>query len=163
MAGSGGLGGKCRGRRRDGFLGVLAASLGQNPQAGYGPINRATLTYPDADGGTVNDDVTITQERSDGSAVVTVRGEIDVASAPQLRGHLHELCTEEITDITVDLREVTFLDSSALGVLVGALRRCRESGTGFRLIINSPRLLKIFEITGLTSVFEISETLDGRR
>jgi anti-sigma B factor antagonist len=49
--------------------------------------------------------------------------------------------------------------SSALGVLVGALRRCRENETTLRLVIDSPRLLKIFEITGLTSVFDISETL----
>jgi len=115
------------------------------------------------DGGTVNDEVLITQECTDGAAVVTVRGEIDVASAPQLRSHLHELCSDDVTTISVDLREVTFLDSSALGVLVGALRRCRESNTEFRLIINSPRLLKIFEITGLTSVFEISETPEPGR
>jgi len=111
----------------------------------------------------VNDEVLITQECTDGAAVVTVRGEIDVASAPQLRSHLHELCSDDVTTISVDLREVTFLDSSALGVLVGALRRCRESNTEFRLIINSPRLLKIFEITGLTSVFEISETPEPGR
>jgi anti-sigma B factor antagonist len=60
--------------------------------------------------------------------------------------------------VAVDLREVTFLDSSALGVLVGALRRCRENDTQFDLLITSPRLLKIFEITGLTSVFTI---IDG--
>jgi anti-sigma B factor antagonist len=107
----------------------------------------------------VNDDVAITQEQVNGVAVVTVRGEIDVASAPELRTQLHELCTSDTTAVAVDLRAVTFLDSSALGVLVGALRRCRENNSDFRLIINSPRLLKIFDITGLTSVFEISETL----
>jgi anti-sigma B factor antagonist len=107
----------------------------------------------------VNDEVAITQHRTNGTAVVTVRGEIDVASAPQLRTHLHELCTDGTSRVVVDLRAVTFLDSSALGVLVGALRRCRENESDFLLIIDSPRLLKIFEITGLTSVFEISETL----
>jgi anti-sigma B factor antagonist len=107
----------------------------------------------------VNDEVVITHEQTADAAVVTVRGEIDVASAPELRTHLHELCTDDARSVTVDLREVTFLDSSALGVLVGALRRCRENETEFRLVITSPRLLKIFEITGLTSVFEISESL----
>ncbi len=107
----------------------------------------------------MTDDVRITQEQVNGAAVVTVEGEIDVASAPELRTNLHELCTEDASTVAVDLRAVTFLDSSALGVLVGALRRCRENHTEFRLIINSPRLLKIFEITGLTSVFDISETV----
>jgi anti-sigma B factor antagonist len=106
-----------------------------------------------------NEDVTITREEVDDIAVVVVRGEIDVASAPELRTHLHELCATGAPSVAVDLRSVTFLDSSALGVLVGALRRCRENDTDFRLVIDSPRLLKIFEITGLTSVFEITESL----
>jgi anti-sigma B factor antagonist len=108
----------------------------------------------------VNDDVTITREEVNGVSVVVVRGEIDVASAPELRTHLHELCATHAPSVAVDLRSVTFLDSSALGVLVGALRRCRENETSFKLVIDSPRLLKIFEITGLTSVFEITEKLD---
>ncbi len=108
---------------------------------------------------TVNDEVTITREEVNGTSLVVVRGEIDVASAPELRRHLHELCAGNVASLAVDLRSVTFLDSSALGVLVGALRRCRESNTQFRLVIDSPRLLKIFEITGLTSVFEITERL----
>jgi anti-sigma B factor antagonist len=108
----------------------------------------------------VNDDVSITEERDGGRAVVTVKGEIDVASAPALRTQLHAVCVDGIDTIVLDLREVTFLDSSALGVLVGALRRCRESGSQFRLVITSPRLLKIFEITGLTSVFDITGTLE---
>jgi anti-sigma B factor antagonist len=106
----------------------------------------------------VTEDVTITEERLNGAVTVTVRGEIDVASAPELRTRLHELCTSSVPAVTVDLRAVTFMDSSALGVLVGALRRSRENDTAFRLVIDSPRLLKIFEITGLESVFDISET-----
>jgi anti-sigma B factor antagonist len=107
----------------------------------------------------VTDDVKITHEQVNGGAVVTVRGEIDVASAPELRSCLHELSASDNPAVTVDLRAVTFMDSSALGVLVGALRRSRENETDFRLVIDSPRLLKIFEITGLTSVFDIAETL----
>lgn len=108
----------------------------------------------------MTDEAAITQERVNGVAVVTVRGEIDVASAPELRSLLHELCTADTPFVTVDLRAVTFLDSSALGVLVGALGRCRENKTEFRLVIDSPRLLKIFDLTGLTSVFNISENLE---
>lgn len=129
-----------------------AGPLGRTPRE-MAPIG--TLTEE-----SVTDDVVITQGRVDGTAVVTVRGEIDVASAPELRTHLHQVCTPDTPMVAVDLRAVTFLDSSALGVLVGALRRCRENDSAFRLIIDSPRLLKIFDITGLTSVFEISETLN---
>ncbi len=107
----------------------------------------------------VNDEVTISQEQVGNAVVVRVSGELDVASAPELRIKLHELCSEKVGVLVVDLRDVTFLDSSALGVLVGALRRCRESDTQFKLLIDSPRIQKIFDITGLTSVFEITESL----
>jgi anti-sigma B factor antagonist len=108
----------------------------------------------------VNEDVAITERRDGDRAVITVKGEIDVASAPALRTQLHAVCVEGVSAVVLDLREVTFLDSSALGVLVGALRRCREVGNDFKLVITSPRLLKIFEITGLTSVFDITGTLE---
>ena len=54
---------------------------------------------------------------------------------------------------------MTFLDSTALGVLVGALKRCREQGGELRLVVTEPRIVKIFEITGLTTVFRIVDSL----
>jgi anti-sigma B factor antagonist len=62
--------------------------------------------------------------------------------------------------VVVDLLGVTFLDSTALGVLVGALKRCREAGGELPLVITEPRLLKVFEITGLTGVFPIYSTVE---
>ncbi len=91
-------------------------------------------------------------------AVVAVTGEIDVTSAEVLRDTLAGLATAEQPDVVVDLRGVTFLDSTALGVLVGAHKRSRELGGELRLAVTEPRILKIFEITGLTEVFTIAAT-----
>ena len=55
--------------------------------------------------------------------------------------------------MALDLLEVSFLDSTALGVLVGGLKRCRELGGDMRVVVVGPRIIKIFEITGLTNVF----------
>jgi anti-sigma B factor antagonist len=60
----------------------------------------------------------------------------------------------------VDLRAVTFLDSTALGALVGVLKRCRELGGDLRLAITEPRILKLFAITGLQKTFSISPVVD---
>ena len=60
--------------------------------------------------------------------VIAVSGEIDVATAPQLRECLHRVIAQGESTIVLDLLGVTFLDSTALGVLVGALKRCREAG-----------------------------------
>ncbi len=83
-----------------------------------------------------------------GTPVVTVEGEIDVATAPQLRECLHEVIAEGNATVILDLLPVTFLDSTALGVLVGALKRCRELGGELHVVVSDPRIMKIFEITG---------------
>lgn len=102
----------------------------------------------------------ISDEEHDGVPVVSASGEIDVATAPPLRDRLQSLTTSGRSTVVVDLLGVTFLDSTALGVLVGALKRCRESGGDLPLVISEPRILKVFEITGLTGVFPIHATVE---
>lgn len=100
------------------------------------------------------------EERSvQGATVVAVTGEIDVATAPQLQECLHALIAEGRPALVVDLLNVSFLDSTALGVLVGALKRCREQGGDLQLVVADARIMKIFEITGLTTVFPIVDSL----
>lgn len=101
----------------------------------------------------------IEDEEIDGVPVVSASGEIDVATAPPLRDRLQALTTSGKSTVVVDLLGVTFLDSTALGVLVGALKRCREAGGDLPLVIEEPRILKVFEITGLTGVFPIFESV----
>ena len=95
-----------------------------------------------------------------GVPVVAVAGEIDVATAPALRDRLQAQVHSGASTVVVDLLQVTFLDSTALGVLVGALKHCREAGGDLRLVISEARILKVFEITGLTQVFSISPTVE---
>ncbi len=105
----------------------------------------------------------ITEDNAGGLPVVSVAGEIDVATAPQLRDRLQAQVAAGNATIGVNLLDVTFLDSTALGVLVGALKRCREAGGDLRLVMAEPRILKVFEITGLTGVFPIYATVDEAR
>lgn len=93
--------------------------------------------------------------------VIAVSGEIDVATAPQLRECLHRVIAEGGNTVVLDLLGVTFLDSTALGVLVGALKRCRELGGDLHVVVADPRIMKIFEITGLTNVFTITDSLQA--
>jgi anti-sigma B factor antagonist len=100
------------------------------------------------------------EEREGGAhPVVAVSGEIDVATAPQLRESLHGVIAKGDPIVILDLLDVSFLDSTALGVLVGALKRCRELGGELHVVVSDPRIMKIFEITGLTKVFPIADSL----
>ena len=91
--------------------------------------------------------------------VIAVRGEVDVATAPQLRECLQRVIADGASTVVLDLLGVTFLDSTALGVVIGAHKRCRELGGELRVVVADPRLVKIFEITGLTGVLSISDSL----
>jgi anti-sigma B factor antagonist len=93
--------------------------------------------------------------------VVELEGELDLAVAPMLRQRLESLLASGATTIAVDLLDVTFLDSTALGVLVGALKQCQRAGGDLHLVVTEPRILKVLEITGLTGAFPIHDRLDG--
>jgi anti-sigma B factor antagonist len=105
-------------------------------------------------------DLGLEVSQNDRWAVLAVHGEVDVATAPRLREKLIDLVNEGSTDIIVDLGGVEFLDSTGLGVLVGALKRVRTLDGELALVCSEPRILKVFEITGLTKVFTMHATVD---
>ena len=92
--------------------------------------------------------------------VVAVRGEIDLFTAPELKQKLTDAIEGGKSRIVVDLSETTFLDSTALGVLIGAVKRLR-SREGALVIVNTDQnIAKTFEITGLDQIFTILGTRD---
>jgi len=96
-------------------------------------------------------------------ASVTVRGEIDVHTAPVLRARLNEVIDQGEEHVVVHLDAVTFMDSTGLGVLVGAHKAQRAAGRTLELVCSAPRLLRILEITGLQRVFTIHEGVPEAR
>ena len=102
-------------------------------------------------------------ERDDRACVVTVGGEVDVYTSPALKTRLLDAIEGECPLLIVVLDGVSFIDSSGLGVLVGALRRLKERGDEMRIVCSREQVLKIFRITGLDKVFPILATLDEAR
>lgn len=100
-------------------------------------------------------ELNISTERDGDICIVKLEGEVDVYTAPRLKEKLVELLDDGCISIIVDLEQVAFIDSSGLGVLVGALRRAREKGGAVRLVCTREGVLKIFRITGLDKVFPI--------
>jgi anti-sigma B factor antagonist len=93
----------------------------------------------------------------EGVAVIVVTGEMDVHTAPRLRDEIRRLLEEGVNRLVVDLHSVDHLDSTALGILISALRRTTESGGALRLLA-TPRVQRIFEMTGLNKVFQVAAT-----
>ena len=105
-------------------------------------------------------DVSVTSRTDGDRTVVDVTGEIDVYTAPLLREELASLIDSEHTDLVVDLTKVGFMDSTGLGVLVGALKKVRTLGGDLRLVIDQEKILKVFRITALTQVFTMHSSID---
>jgi anti-sigma B factor antagonist len=104
--------------------------------------------------------MTVEVTEYDGSAVLAVRGEVDVATAPRLREYVVDAVTNGYRYIVIDLDGVDFLDSTGLGVLVGALKRVRTHEGELHFVCTQPRILKVFDITGLDRVLSIHTTVD---
>ena len=96
----------------------------------------------------------------DSRHIVAVTGEIDLFTAPELKSALGEALESGRTRIVVDLTNTTFLDSTALGVLIGAVKRLRSRDGVLTIVNTDPNIAKTFEITGLDQIFTIRPTRD---
>jgi anti-sigma B factor antagonist len=95
----------------------------------------------------------------DGACVVTPAGEIDLASAPQLKSSLMKLVDEGYARFVIDLSEVRYLDSTGLGVLIAFSRRLGDEGKVLLAQAPTP-VLRLLELTGLDAVFETFATVE---
>ena len=89
----------------------------------------------------------------DGSQVISVRGELDIATAEQAYTYISDVIDCWPAPVSVDLTGLTFCDASGLGALARIARHAREAGRQLRLISARPSLLKIIRITGLDRTF----------
>jgi anti-anti-sigma factor len=106
------------------------------------PSQGFSFEVSDADGGTVR---------------IAVRGELDMAAAPDLSEAIAKAAGNGVTTVVLDLSAVTFLDSSAIGALVASGRDAAEAGARLQIGPRSDIVTRVLEITGL---HEPSEAFD---
>jgi anti-sigma B factor antagonist len=114
------------------------------------------VTASSIDPGTT-DLVTIEVARDDTSARLTVTGEVDSSSAPQVRTRLDGVLDAGARDVTIDLSGVSFLDSAGLCVLAAAHRRAVRSDVRLTVIATSRAVIRPMQITGLYNLLEVVE------
>jgi anti-sigma B factor antagonist len=113
-------------------------------------------------GGTesVREDPVAGIERNDGATVVHLAGELDLYNAHTVREALIGCCEEAPDRLVVDLSEVKFIDSTALGVLIEARTRMTNRKS-FLLAAPGLETRRALEISGLDKHFSVHETVDG--
>jgi len=92
--------------------------------------------------------------------VITVSGEVDLATSPDLDNAIIAAIESGTSSLAIDLTDVSFMDSSGLGVIVRGLKRCREADKDLGLVITNERVLKVFGITGLDQVIPIHDSIE---
>ena len=88
---------------------------------------------------------------------VFLTGEVDAYTAPKLRETLIPLTEEKAVEIVIDLTGVDYIDSTGLGVFIGALKSSHNHSSSIKLRGLSKRVARLFKITGLDEVLEIEE------
>lgn len=105
-------------------------------------------------------DVTVEHRHVGPRTVVEVGGEIDILAAPVLRDCIATQIDEGRTDLVIDLGDVTFMDSTGLGILVGTHKRLRVLGGRLVVVAAQENLLKVLRITGLDGVLTLVSSQD---
>lgn len=101
-----------------------------------------------------------TRPSGDKAHLVEVQGEIDVYTSPRVKETINELIEKGKYNLIINLEGVRYIDSTGLGVLIGALKKVREHQGRILLICTNPQIKKIFNITGLVKIFEIFKSED---
>ena len=103
-------------------------------------------------------DFSISTAAEDGVRVLSVTGQADLHTAPELRTAIAAAIDGGALRLVVDLSDTTFIDSMTLGVLIGGLRRLAPAGGRMAIACPNRNLRRIFEITSLDEVLAIADT-----
>jgi len=116
--------------------------------------------------GRVPDAVTplaVERSRTDGYELLTVEGELDIATAPRMLGALNEAIAETEGPLVVDLTDVVFMDSTGLALLMNARRRVVKQGHGFAIICPNGPIARVFEIADMVDSLRVCPDHESAR
>ncbi len=91
-------------------------------------------------------------------AELDVKGEIDVSNAPELRTAIHEALDSDINSLVIDISEVSYIDSTGIGVLVGARHRAADESIDFEILNPQPNVLRVLSLLELVDELNIKLT-----
>jgi anti-anti-sigma factor len=96
------------------------------------------------------------KRRRDGEVdVLSIEGEIDIATAPRLISALNKAVVETAVPLVVDLTRVAFMDSTGLALLLNAHRRVIRRGLGFAVVCPPGPLFRVFELTDMIDTLRV--------
>lgn len=99
-------------------------------------------------------------QRDGAAAVVVVSGELDLASGPELESELDRLTAPETRLVVIDLRQLDFMDSTGLSIIVRAHQRMAEAGCEVGLVKGSQQVQRLLDLTGVAERLRLVDSPD---
>jgi anti-sigma B factor antagonist len=109
----------------------------------------------------LTDLLTVDTVATDGSVRIVCAGEVDCSTAPDLRRALDDAFADGPRTVTVDLQDVTFLDSAGLSVLAVAHRTAAQSGARMRVLVGTRAVTRALQVTGLWDLLGVEQVEPG--
>ncbi|MBN8220093.1 MAG: STAS domain-containing protein [Turneriella sp.] len=100
----------------------------------------------------------ISQREKDGITILDIQGEIDLYNAPEIKDIIQKLIEAQKYNVIINLEKVSYIDSSGIGALISSLSNLKKYQGGLKIINVYASVKKVFELTKLTSFFEIYES-----
>ena len=124
------------------------------------------MAHPHAEGATMGSDppFDIRVESRNTVARVAVTGDLDLATAPELSAELAGVERDDVRSIMLDVRDVTFIDSTGLHAIIGAWKRAQSNGHQLVVVGATPAARRLCQIVGTSFILDdpsATETLDG--
>lgn len=107
----------------------------------------------------MNLEITLTEEGN--QSIITLVGEIDAYTVTDLKKTFGTVTKKAGQEVIVDLEHVTYMDSTGLGLFIGALKSAKENDSKLRLVNIQDRVYRLFQITGLDEIMDIKAAIRG--
>ncbi|WP_100330098.1 anti-sigma factor antagonist [Bacillus xiapuensis] len=105
--------------------------------------------------------ITIDTKEMEKYTKINLGGEIDAYTAPQLKEAVFPYAEKENASLVINLSDVSYMDSTGLGVFVGLFKSLNAHNGSLQLVGLSERLKRLFDITGLADIINISSDVEG--
>lgn len=102
-------------------------------------------------------DLSITTKSTDSASRIAVSGEVDVSNAAELRAEIEKVAAEAPCAIEVDLANVAYIDSTGIGVLVGAAHAAAKAGYAFAVVNPQANVKRILGLLGVEKDLNVQE------
>lgn len=100
----------------------------------------------------------INKREKDQITILDIEGEIDLYNAPEIKDIINQLIEDQKYNVIINLEKVTYIDSSGIGALISSLSNLKKYQGGLKIIKVYASVRKVFELTKLTSFFEIFDS-----